>query len=64
MKTTTCIKQLPRLALVAAATWLLLQLVASAGLFFEHGWTAICFPYALDYGAVAFGGQIALLPTF
>lgn len=50
MKTTTWIKPLARLALIAAATWLLLQLIVGVGLFFEHGWAAIRFPYALDYG--------------
>jgi hypothetical protein len=50
MKTPTWIKQISRLALLAAATWLLLQIVAGAGLFFEHSWAAIRFPYALDYG--------------
>jgi len=40
----------PRVALAAAAAFLLLRLVVAARTLLEHDWTAIRFPYPLDYG--------------
>jgi len=40
----------PKLALAAAAAFLLLRLVIAAGILLEHNWAAVRFPYPLDYG--------------
>ncbi len=60
----TLLKHIPGLILVVAATWLLLQLVAGAGLFFEHIAAAIRFPYALDYGEGPLLDQVMHLARF
>ena len=41
---------LPRLVVLSATAWLLLQLTVSAGMLLAHDWMAIRFPYPLDYG--------------
>lgn len=41
---------LPWLLLVAATLWLAVEFYSTIGIFVRHGWNALTFPYALDYG--------------
>jgi hypothetical protein len=40
----------PRVAVIGAAAFLLVRLIVAAGIWVQHDWAAIRFPYPLDYG--------------